>query len=26
VIWTHHGPRRICRGHHRHRWHHWRVY
>jgi hypothetical protein len=26
VIWTHHGPRRICRWHHRHRWHHWRVY
>ena len=26
VIRTHHGPRRICRWHHRHRWHHWRVY
>jgi hypothetical protein len=25
VIWTYHGPRRVCRWHHRHR-HHWRVY
>jgi hypothetical protein len=21
VIWTYHGPRRVCRWHHRHRWH-----
>ncbi|MGB6398894.1 MAG: hypothetical protein WBF73_24925 [Bradyrhizobium sp.] len=26
VIWTHHGPRRVCRWHHRHRRHHWRGY
>jgi hypothetical protein len=22
IIWTYHGPRRICRWHHWHRWHH----
>jgi hypothetical protein len=26
VIWTYHGPRRVCRWPHRHHRHHWRVY